>query len=116
MSKLTKEQILKMARENDVRFIRLQFTDLFGTLKNIAITSSQLEKALDNKCIFDGFSIEGFVRIEESGMYLYPDYDSFVIFPWRPQQNGVALPGFVVQRIARRHFEGGLGRNQAPLK
>ena len=72
------------------RFIRLQFTDIFGTLKNIAITSSQLEKALDNKCMFDGSSVEGFVRIEESDMYLYPDYDTFEIFPWRPQQGKVA--------------------------
>lgn len=60
--------------------------DMFGTLKNVAITSSQLEKALNNECMFDGSSIEGFVRIEESDMYLYPDLDTFVIFPWRPQQ------------------------------
>ena len=79
-----------MVEEEDVEFIRLQFTDIFGTLKNIAITSSQLEKALDNKCMFDGSSVEGFVRIEESDMYLYPDYDTFEIFPWRPQQGKVA--------------------------
>ena len=66
-----------MVEEEDVEFIRLQFTDIFGTLKNVAITSSQLEKALDNKCMFDGSSIEGFVRIEESDMYLYPDLDRF---------------------------------------
>ncbi|MGL5087002.1 MAG: type I glutamate--ammonia ligase, partial [Clostridium sp.] len=71
-------------------FIRLQFTDIFGTLKNIAITSSQLKKALNNECMFDGSSIEGFARIEESDMYLRPDLDSFVIFPWRPQQGKVA--------------------------
>ena len=80
----------KEREEEDVEFIRLQFTDIFGTLKNIAITSSQLEKALDNKCMFDGSSVEGFVRIEESDMYLYPDYDTFEIFPWRPQQGKVA--------------------------
>ena len=90
MAKYTKEMILQMAEEEDVEFIRLQFTDMFGTLKNVAITSSQLEKALNNQCMFDGSSIEGFVRIEESDMYLYPDLDSFTILPWRPQQGKVA--------------------------
>lgn len=73
-----------------MEFIRLQFTDMFGTLKNVAITSSQLERALNNQCMFDGSSIEGFVRIEESDMYLYPDLDTLTIFPWRPQQGKVA--------------------------
>lgn len=90
MSRYTKDDIFRMVEEEDVEFIRLQFTDIFATLKNIAITSSQLEKALDNKCMFDGSSVEGFVRIEESDMYLYPDYDTFEIFPWRPQQGKVA--------------------------
>lgn len=90
MSKYTKEDIFQMVEEEDVEFIRLQFTDIFGTLKNVAITASQLEKALNNKCMFDGSSIEGFVRIEESDMYLYPDLDTFTIFPWRPQQGKVA--------------------------
>ena len=90
MSKYTKEQIIKLVKENDVKFIRLQFTDIFGMLKNVAITDSQLEKALDNKCMFDGSSIQGFVRIEESDMYLHPDLDTFAIFPWRPQQGRVA--------------------------
>lgn len=90
MSRYTKDDIFRMVEEEDVEFIRLQFTDIFGTFKNIAITSSQLEKALDNKCMFDGSSVEGFVRIEESDMYLYPDYDTFEIFPWRPQQGKVA--------------------------
>lgn len=90
MSKYTKQEIMRIVEEEDVEFIRLQFTDIFGTLKNVAITSSQLEKALNNKCMFDGSSIEGFVRIEESDMYLYPDLDTFTIFPWRPQQGKVA--------------------------
>ena len=90
MPKYTREDIVRMVEEEDVEFIRLQFTDIFGTLKNVAITSSQLEKALDNRCMFDGSSIEGFVRIEESDMYLYPDLDTFVIFPWRPQTGKVA--------------------------
>ncbi|MDR2192474.1 MAG: type I glutamate--ammonia ligase [Endomicrobium sp.] len=86
----TREQIIQIVKENGVKFIRLQFTDVLGSLKNVAITSSQLEKALDNKCMFDGSSIEGFVRIEESDMYLRPDLDTFVIFPWRPQDGKVA--------------------------
>ena len=86
----TREDIIRLVEENDVKFIRLQFTDILGAFKNVAITVSQLEKALDNKCMFDGSSIEGFVRIEESDMYLKPDLDSFVIFPWRPQHGKVA--------------------------
>lgn len=90
MSKYTKQDIFRIVEEEDVEFIRLQFTDIFGTLKNVAITARNLEKALDNKCMFDGSSIEGFVRIEQSDMYLYPDLDTFTIFPWRPQQGKVA--------------------------
>ena len=86
----SKEDILAMVEENGVKFIRLQFTDILGTLKNVAITDRQLEKALNNQCMFDGSSINGFVRVEESDMYLRPDLDTFVIFPWRPQQGKVA--------------------------
>ena len=90
MGRYTKEDILRLAEENDVAFVRLQFTDILGTLKNVAITVSQLERALDNKCMVDGSSIEGFVRIEESDMYLYPDYDSFEIFPWESKHGKIA--------------------------
>ncbi len=86
----TKEDIIRMVREEDIEFIRLQFTDIFGQLKNVAITASQIEKAVENKIMFDGSSIEGFVRIDESDQYLYPDLDSFVVFPWRPQHGKVA--------------------------
>ena len=86
----SKEDILAMVEENGVKFIRLQFTDILGTLKNVAITDRQLEKALNNHCMFDGSSINGFVRVEESDMYLRPDLDTFVIFPWSPQQGKVA--------------------------
>lgn len=86
----SKEDILRMVDEEDVKFIRLQFTDIFGTLKNVAITKSQLSKALNNECMFDGSSIDGFVRIEESDMYLRPDPSTFAIFPWRPQTGKVA--------------------------
>lgn len=87
---LIKEDVLREAQDSGVKFIRLQFTDIFGVLKNVAITIEQLEKALDGELMFDGSSIEGFVRIEESDMYLRPDPNSFVIFPWRPKEGGVA--------------------------
>ena len=106
MSRYTKDDIFRMVEEEDVEFIRLQFTDIFGTLKNIAITSSQLEKALDNKCMFDGSSVEGFVRIEESDMYLDPDYDTFERFPWRPQQGKVARLICDVHTPDGKPFEG----------
>lgn len=106
MSKYTKQDIIQMVEDEDVEFIRLQFTDMFGTLKNVAITKSQLEKALNNQCMFDGSSIEGFVRIEESDMYLYPDLDTFVIFPWRPQQGKVARIICDIYRPDGNPFEG----------
>ena len=90
MGKYSKQDIIRMVDEQDVRFIRLQFTDIFGILKNVAITPSQLEKALTNDVMFDGSAIEGFVRVEESDMVLWPDLDTFAIFPWRPQQGKVA--------------------------
>jgi len=90
MRKYSKDDIMRMAEEEDVEFIRLQFTDIFGMLKNVAVTSSQLVRALDNRCMFDGSAIEGFVRIDESDMYLFPDLDTFEILPWRPQQGKVA--------------------------
>ena len=86
----TKEDIIRKVKEEDVEFIRLQFTDIFGQLKNVAITASQIEKAVNNQIMFDGSSIEGFVRIDESDQYLYPDLDSFTIFPWRPSLGRVA--------------------------
>lgn len=89
MSKYSKEDILKMAEEKNVKFIRMQFTDILGIVKNVAITAKQLEDALDNKIMFDGSSIDGFTRIQESDMYLRPDYDTFTIFPWRPEEGGV---------------------------
>ncbi len=90
MNRYTREDIIRLVKEEDVEFVRLQFSDMNGMLKNIAVTASQLEKALDNKCIFDGSAINGFARVEESDMYLHPDYSTFAIFPWRPQQGKVA--------------------------
>lgn len=87
---LTKEDVLLKAQEADVKFVRLQFTDIFGVLKNVAITVEQLEKALDGELMFDGSSIDGFVRIEESDMCLKPDPNTFAVFPWRPREGSVA--------------------------
>ena len=90
MHNYTREDILKMVEEEDVGFIRLQFTDIYGTIKTWQSLSVQLEKALDNRCVFDGSSVEGFAELGESDMYLYPDLNTFEIFPWRPQQGKVA--------------------------
>ena len=132
MSKYTKEDIIKSAQENNVEFIRLQFTDMFGIMKNVAITLSQLEKALDNDCMFDGSSIDGFVRIDESDMYLHPDYDTWTIFPWRKHQNAQTArlicsvyksdnetpfmgdPRNVLQKVMDEAAEMGFGFNVGP--
>ena len=90
MAKYTKEQIFQMAKDENVKYIRLMFTDLMGMIKNVEIPVAQLEKALENKCMFDGSSIEGFVRIEESDMNLYPDLDTWTIFPWTAEKGKVA--------------------------
>ncbi|MEA4848949.1 MAG: glutamine synthetase beta-grasp domain-containing protein, partial [Clostridiaceae bacterium] len=90
MGKYTPEDIKRIVAEQDVKFIRLQFTDIFGILKNVSITPGMLEKALNNKCMFDGSSIEGFVRIEESDMYLRPDLNTFLVFPWQSQTDRIA--------------------------
>ena len=90
MARYTREDIFRLAKEENVKYIRLQFTDLLGVIKNVEIPVSQLTKALDNKMMFDGSSIEGFVRIEESDMYLFPDLDTWVIFPWTAEKGKVA--------------------------
>lgn len=102
----TKEDVLRLAHENDVKFIRLQFTDVFGAMKNVAITIDQLHRALHNDCMFDGSSIEGFVRIEESDMYLRPDPDTFVLFPWRPNSGRVARLICDIYTTEGKPFEG----------
>ena len=85
-----KEKIRQLVKEENVKFINLQFTDIFGKLKNVAITTSQLESALNNEVMFDGSSIKGFVRVEESDMVLHPDPNTFEIFPWRTDSKGKA--------------------------
>lgn len=90
MAKLTADDVRSLAKEWGVKFVRLQFTDIFGILKNVAITVEQLGKALEGELMFDGSSIDGFVRIEESDMYLRPDPSTFTVFPWRPRDGAVA--------------------------
>jgi glutamine synthetase len=86
----SKKDILDLADGNNVRFLRLQFTDILGVNKNVEIPRSQFSKALDNDIMFDGSSIEGFVRIEESDMLLAPDLSTFQVFPWGDPENRVA--------------------------
>ena len=85
-----REEILRMVEDEEIEFVRMQFTDIFGQLKNVAITASQIGKAVNGQIMFDGSSIEGFTRVEESDQYLIPDLNSFTVFPWRPAQGRVA--------------------------
>lgn len=86
----TATDIEKIVKDENVRFLRLMFTDILGTIKNVEVPISQLDKVLENKMMFDGSSIEGFVRIEESDMYLFPDLDTWMIFPWESEHGKVA--------------------------
>jgi len=86
----SKKEILDLAAKNNVRFLRLQFTDILGINKNVEIPQSQFAKAIDGDIMFDGSSIEGFVRIEESDMLLAPDMSTFQVFPWGDPENRVA--------------------------
>ena len=90
MSDKDKEHVLKLAKDNDVKFIRLWFTDILGFLKGFAITIDELETALDEGMGFDGSSIQGYARIDESDMVAKPDPKTFQIIPWRPKEKSVA--------------------------
>ena len=102
----TKADILVLARENNVRFLRLQFTDILGVNKNVEVPASQFEKALDGDIMFDGSSIEGFVRIEESDMLLAPDLSTFQLFPWGDAENRVARVICDINRPDGQPFDG----------
>src|SRR6201991_3362370 len=86
----TAEDVVSAVRDNDVRFIRLWFTDVLGQLKSFSINSSELEDAFEGGMGFDGSSITGFNPIEESDMIAMPDPTSFAILPWRPEENATA--------------------------
>ncbi|SVA59581.1 uncharacterized protein METZ01_LOCUS112435, partial [marine metagenome] len=81
--------VVRTAQENDVKFIRLWFTDILGHLKGFAITVEDLEDAIEQGVGFDGSAIEGFARIDESDMRAFPDPTTFTLLPWRPRQNAV---------------------------
>ncbi len=95
-----------MAKDNNVQFLRLMFTDLFGVIKNVEVPISQLDKLLENKLMFDGSSIDGFVRIEESDMYLYPDLSTWMVFPWGSEHGKVARIICEVYTRDRKPFAG----------
>lgn len=108
-NRYTKEEIIEMVEEQDVEFIRLQFVDVFGTLKNLAVTTSQLDKVLTSQCMFDGAAIDGFIGDERNNMselFLKPQLDTFTIFPWRPQNGKVARFLCDVVREDGSPFEG----------
>jgi glutamine synthetase len=104
---MTRKEIMQIIEEENIHFFRLQFVDIFGFMKNVAIPRSQIEKALDGQMMFDGSSIDGFVRINESDMYLKPDYDTFVVLPWR-NKDGVAAARIIcdVHKSDGTPFEG----------
>ena len=102
----TKADIRRMAKEENVQFLRLMFTDLYGTIKNVEVPVSQLDKLLDNKLMFDGSSIDGCVRIEESDMWLYPDSSAWMIFPWGSEHGKVARIICEVYTADRKPFMG----------
>ncbi len=101
-----KAYVLRLAKEHDVRFIRLWFTDILGFLKSVAITIDELEAALEEGMGFDGSSIEGFARIDESDMVAMPDPNTFVILPWRPKENAVARMFCDIRLPGGKPFEG----------
>jgi glutamine synthetase len=106
MAGYTNEDIIKMVEELDIRFIRLQFADILGMMKNVSITRQQLPKILENGAAFDGSSIDGFVRIEESDMLLKPDISTFTVFPWKSQNTRVARLICDVYRTEEEPFLG----------
>ena len=89
MGKYTYCEIISMVEDEDVEFIRLQFVDIYGMLKNMAVTAGQLKRILNNELTFDCGAIEGFERKNLSKLVLAPDMDTFSIFPWRPQNDRV---------------------------
>jgi glutamine synthetase len=101
-----KEHVLKMAKEHDVKFIRLWFTDILGFLKSFAITVEELQGALEDGVGFDGSSIEGFARIDESDMVAMPDPITFCMLPWRPKENTVARMFCDILRPGGQPFDG----------
>ncbi|MCD7824926.1 MAG: glutamine synthetase family protein [Clostridiaceae bacterium] len=106
MAKYSRQDILDLIEEEDIEFIRLQFTDIDGNLKNMATTIDQIDKILDGKCKFDCVAIDGFRGEGYEELFLVPDLDTFVIFPWRPQNGKVARFICDVKKPDGTPFEG----------
>jgi glutamine synthetase len=100
------EYVLKMAKEHDVKFVNLWFTDILGFLKSFSITIEELEKAMEDGMGFDGSSIEGYARIDESDMIALPDPDTFQLLPWRPKEQSVGRMFCDIQMPGGQPFEG----------
>lgn len=103
---LSKDEVHKMVKDENIRFLRVMFTDMLGTIKSVDLPVSQLDKLMDNKIMFDGSSIDGFVRIEESDMYLYPDMSTWLVFPWGAEHGKVARVICSVQTVDGEPFAG----------
>ncbi|MGD9569577.1 MAG: glutamine synthetase family protein [Sedimentibacter sp.] len=106
----TINEVLQFAKENDVKFIRLSFCDIFGTLKNISILADELPRAFESGISFDASSIKGFMNVEESDLFLFPDPTTLSILPWRPQQGSVVRLFCNIKHPDGRPFDGD-GRN-----
>src|SRR5512136_920881 len=104
--KESKEYVLKVAKEHDVKFIRLWFSDILGMLKSFAITVEELERAMEEGMGFDGSSIEGYARIDESDMIALPDPDTFQLLPWRPKEQSVGRMFCDIYKPEGTPFEG----------
>ena len=89
MSYTTQQDILDFVEDNNVKFVRFAFCDIFGTQKNIAVLAGDLPKALEDGVCFDGSSIAGFMKVEESDLVLWPDPDTATVLPWRPTEGRV---------------------------
>lgn len=127
---MDKQEVLRVLKDEGVKYLRLQFTDIMGLNKNVEVPCSQFEKAIDGQILFDGSSIEGFARIEESDMLLIPDLDSFVVFPWEENYGKVArlvcdifhpdgrrfegCPRFVLKRVVEEAAQMGFSVNVGP--
>lgn len=103
---LSKDEVRKMVKDENIRFLRVMFTDMLGTIKSVDLPVSQLDKLMDNKIMFDGSSIDGFVRIEESDMYLYPDMSTWLVFPWGAEHGKVARVICSVRTVDGEPFAG----------
>lgn len=102
----TQQDVLDFVEDNNVKFVRFAFTDIFGTQKNIAVLASDLPKALEEGVCFDGSSVPGFMHVEESDLVLRPDLSTLAILPWRPAEGRVMQFFCDIQKPDGRPFGG----------